>query len=84
MGGGPFSFAFALPCTPYTIRLPRNSAVVNVAQILFVNPVHPVQEGLLDVWLSVVVLCHMQGIESLIRALQARGIAVYLISGGFR
>jgi phosphoserine phosphatase len=55
-----------------------------VAQILFVNPVHPVQEGLLDVWLSVVVLCHMQGIESLIRALQARGIAVYLISGGFR
>lgn len=27
---------------------------------------------------------HPQGIESLIKALQARGIAVYLISGGFR
>jgi phosphoserine phosphatase len=30
------------------------------------------------------VLYYLQGIESLIRALQARGIAVYLISGGFR
>jgi hypothetical protein len=29
-------------------------------------------------------LLHRQGIEGLIKALQARGIAVYLISGGFR
>jgi phosphoserine phosphatase len=35
---------------------------------------------------SAVVGCWLlrQGIESLISSLQARGIAVYLISGGFR
>lgn len=34
--------------------------------------------------LLLLLLLLLQGIESLISSLQARGIAVYLISGGFR
>lgn len=48
-----------------------------------VHATHP-HMLLLASLLLLLLLCWLQGIELLIKSLLARGIAVYLISGGFR